>query len=206
MLSLSTLYIYIYIYAWLRLIRISIWCLIKDLATGFTLWHVVSQHSSATSITMEFWTQFMDKGAPGTNVYTESEDAETHSIGQQKEEFQGPVALDGLCATPFDPFRFTQVSSCLTIFPMASSDQLQLFIPQPLSNMDMMDAKIMHMHHVSTIIWISSCVRGLKFNLLDQQLGAFSPWLVCCIFTQQSRVWTRTWGRIQTGHHCDPKQ
>ena len=93
MLSLSTLYIYIYIYAWLRLIRISIWCLIKDLATGFTLWHVVSQHSSATSITMEFWTQFMDKGAPGTNVYTESEDAETHSLDSRKKNFKGQLPL-----------------------------------------------------------------------------------------------------------------
>ena len=40
-----------------------------------------------------------------------------------------------VCNT-FWSFSFHTVSSCLTIFPMASSDQLQLFIPQPLSNMD----------------------------------------------------------------------
>ena len=60
-----------------------------------------------------------------------------------------------VCNT-FWSFSFHTVSSCLTIFPMTRSDQLQLFIPQPLSNMDMMDDKIMHMHHVSTI---SFCLR-----------------------------------------------
>ena len=79
---------------------------------------------------------------------------------------------------------------------MASSDQLQLFIPQPLANMD---DKTMHMHDVSTIIWISSLVRGLKFNLLDQQLGlAFPPWLVCCILTSSLE------SELELGEGCKP--
>lgn len=195
---------YIYIYAWLRWIRISIWCLIKGLATGFTLWHVVSQHSSAILSHFHHY-GILDSihGQTGTwyKCIYRKWGRRNPFFGQQKEEFHGPVALDGLCATPFGPFRFTQFHHVSLFFqwPEATSCSYSSRSHFPTWIWWMTKSCTCIMSQPSVFVW------GLKFNLLDQQLGAFPPWLVCCIFTQQSRVWTRTWGRIQTGHHCNPK-
>ena len=124
-------------------------------------------------------------------------------FGQQKEEFQGPVALDGLCATPFDPFRFTQFHHVSLFFqwPAATSCSYSSRSHFPTWMTNHAHAWCLN-HHLNQ----QFCSRfEVQPTVLDQQLGAFPPWLVCCIFTQQSRVWTRTWGRIQTGHHCNPK-